>query len=80
MDWGNAIVRSISRDAAGDVTSIDADLYLKGDFKATDKKITWLAEAKSAHALVRVRLLDYDYLITKPKLEKDDDAKDYANP
>ena len=79
MDWGNAIVRSILRDASSDVTSIDADSHLKGDFKATEK-ITWLAEAKSAHALVRVRLLDYDYLITKPKLEKDDDAKDYANP
>ena len=80
MDWGNAIVRSVSRDAAGDVTSIDADLHLKGDFKATDKKITWLAKAESAHAVVRVRLLDYAYLITKPKLEKDDDVRDFANP
>lgn len=80
MDWGNAIIRTITKDEAGNITSIDADLHLEGDFKATDKKITWLAQATSEHALARVRLLDYDYLITKPKLEKDDAVADFANP
>lgn len=80
MDWGNAIIRAITKDEAGNITSIDADLHLEGDFKATDKKITWLAQATPGHALAQVRLLDYDYLITKPKLEKDDAVADFANP
>lgn len=33
MDWGNAFMRTIHRDAAGNVTSIDAELHLEGDFK-----------------------------------------------
>lgn len=80
MDWGNAIIRTITKDAAGAITNIHADLHLAGDFKTTDKKITWLSQATPTHALARVRLLDYDYLITKPKLEKDDNVADVANP
>jgi glutamyl-tRNA synthetase len=72
MDWGNAIVRSISRGANGDVTNIDMDLYLAGDFKSTEKKITWLAKPTTEHLLVQATLLDYDYLVQKRKLEKDD--------
>ncbi len=33
MDWGNAIVKSFTRDESGLITAIDADLHLEGDFK-----------------------------------------------
>ncbi|KZT71351.1 glutamyl-tRNA synthetase [Daedalea quercina L-15889] len=82
MDWGNAIVRSTTKDAAGVITHITMDLHLAGDFRKTKKKITWLADpgAHPAHALVDATLLDYDYLITKKKLEDEDDVKDFVTP
>ncbi|KAG6917940.1 hypothetical protein DXG01_000378 [Tephrocybe rancida] len=79
MDWGNAIVRSKTVDATGIVTSIVMDLNLEGDFRKTKKKITWLANSTSA-SQEPVTLLDYDYLITKKKLEEDDNVADYITP
>ena len=80
MDWGNAIVRSKAVDATGAVTGIEMDLHLEGDFRKTKKKITWLAQPVAEHPLVDVTLLDYDYLITKKKLEESDDLKDFVPP
>lgn len=77
MDWGNAIVASINRpDPAGDVLSLELTLHLEGDFKKTEKKVTWLSADQS---LVPVQLAAFDYLITKDKLEEDDDVKDFVN-
>jgi glutamyl-tRNA synthetase len=80
MDWGNAIVRSKKVDASGQVTSMEMDLKLDGDFRKTKKKVTWLAQPTPSSPLVDVTLLDYDYLITKKKLEKDDKIEDFATP
>ena len=80
MDWGNAIVRSKETSPDGVITHITMDLHLAGDFRKTKKKITWLSQPTAAHNLVDVVLLDYDYLITKKKLEEDDDVKDFLNP
>ena len=80
MDWGNAIVRSKTADATGQVIAISMDLNLDGDFRKTKKKITWLAAPTSAHPLMPIMLLDYDYLITKKKLEEDDDVADFVTP
>ena len=79
MDWGNAIVRNVTKSGSGDVTHIDMDLHLAGDFKATEKKITWLSKPSSSYPLVSVVLRDYDYLVTKRKLEKDDTVAAIAN-
>ena len=78
MDWGNAIVRTKTTDASGTITAIEMDLHLDGDFRKTKKKVTWLAQP--ADALVPTTLLDYDYLITKKKLEENDDVKDFVTP
>ena len=81
MDWGNAIIRSKTVSPSGVIESLTADLHLAGDFKKTKKKITWLADpTPSTHSLVDVTLLDYDYLITKKKLEADDDVADFVVP
>ncbi|EPS37756.1 hypothetical protein H072_8557 [Dactylellina haptotyla CBS 200.50] len=75
MDWGNAIVDTIVRD--GDkVTKLTMKLHLAGDFKKTEKKITWLATNQD---VVDVDLVDFDYLITKDKLEEDDKMEDFLN-
>ncbi|EAU88705.1 glutamate-tRNA ligase [Coprinopsis cinerea okayama7 len=80
MDWGNAIVRTKSIDAAGTVTEIVVDLHLEGDVKKTKKKITWLAAPKDNHPLPTVSLVDFDYLITKKKLEENDEFADFVTP
>jgi len=80
MDWGNAIVRSKAIDTNGVVTGIEMDLHLEGDFRKTKKKITWLAQPTAEYPLVDVTLLDYDYLITKKKLEESDELKDFVSP
>ncbi len=80
MDWGNAIVRSKTSDNSGTITTLSMELHLEGDFKKTTKKITWLAQPTSTRPLVDTTLIDYDYLITKKKLEENDDLKDFATP
>ncbi|KAF9246406.1 tRNA synthetases class I, catalytic domain-containing protein [Melanogaster broomeanus] len=80
MDWGNAFVRSKTVAANGEVTSLTMNLNLDGDFRKTKKKITWLAQPTDAYPMIDVTLLDYDYLITKKKLEEEDDVKDFVPP
>ena len=80
MDWGNAIVRSKDTDGSGTITALIMELHLEGDFKKTSKKITWLAQPTTAHPLVDATLIDYDYLITKKKLEEEDELKDFVTP
>lgn len=78
MDWGNCIFRTIHKNADGVVTQIDADLNLAGDFKKTKRKLTWLAAIPDA--LVPVKLLEYDHLITKPSLGEGDNFENFVNP
>lgn len=78
MDWGNMIVKKV--DVANQ--QIHGELNLAGDFKKTKKKLTWLARdaPNSQFELARVVLKDYDYLITKKKLEEDDQFADFVTP
>lgn len=76
MGWGNAIVGSLPNKPP--VTSLELELHLEGDFKATEKKITWLSA--QGMDLVPAELWDFDYLITKDKLEEDDELETYLNP
>mmetsp|Transcript_41 Transcript_41/g.81 ORF Transcript_41/g.81 Transcript_41/m.81 type:complete len:718 (-) Transcript_41:62-2215(-) len=78
MDWGNAIIESLEKD--GDkVKGVTARLHLEGDFKTTKKKLTWLADVGSD--LLEVELVDCRPLLTKPKLEKEDNFEDFVtNP
>lgn len=78
MDWGNAIVTGIQREDGGAVVSLAMRLHLEGDFKKTSKKLTWLSPDPAP--LLPVTLLDYDYLITKKKLEEDDPFEDFITP
>lgn len=84
MDWGNAFVRKITKsDSTGQIESLEMELNLSGDFKKTKKKVTWLSPPTvngSGDELQKVKLLDYDYLITKKKLEEEDSVESFLNP
>jgi len=85
MNWGNAIVRSVSNSInplpspAGlkTVTGVELELHLQGDVKKTSKKVTWLSTDQN---LTPVDLVDFDFLITKDKLEGDDKLEDFLTP
>uniref|UniRef100_A0A672T3R1 Bifunctional glutamate/proline--tRNA ligase n=1 Tax=Sinocyclocheilus grahami TaxID=75366 RepID=A0A672T3R1_SINGR len=78
INWGNIIITKIHRDASGAITSLDGHLNLENtDYKKTTK-ITWLAESSRA-PLVPTVCVNYQHLITKPVLGKDDDFKAYIN-
>ncbi|KAL9609511.1 MAG: hypothetical protein Q9167_005729 [Letrouitia subvulpina] len=80
MNWGNAFVRAITpsdsnKNNDGSVVErLELDLHLEGDFKKTKKKITWLSTAQQ---LVALELAEFDHLISKDKLEKDDELEDF---
>lgn len=81
MDWCNMIVDRIEYDAATStsqpiVRSITGTLNPSGDFKKTKKKLTWLPKQRT-HP---VQLKQFDYLITKKKLEEGEKFEDFVNP
>ncbi|CDQ67383.1 unnamed protein product [Oncorhynchus mykiss] len=64
--------------ASGKVTSLGGKLNLENkDYKKTTK-ITWLAETPRAPLLPTV-CVNYQHLITKPVIGKEDDFKEYIN-
>jgi glutamyl-tRNA synthetase len=77
MDWGNVIIRKVTRDANNKVTNIEASLHLEGDFRKTEKKITWLAQSEDS---VETVCFWFDHLITKDKLEEEDKLEDWVTP
>ncbi|GLT88480.1 hypothetical protein SLE2022_065050 [Rubroshorea leprosula] len=77
MDWGNAIVKEIIKDQDGNITQLVGVLHLEGSVKTTKLKLTWLPETKE---LVNLTLMEFDYLITKKKLEEGEDFLDVLNP
>ncbi|KAI8822661.1 tRNA synthetases class I, catalytic domain-containing protein [Fimicolochytrium jonesii] len=83
MDWGNVFIDAVRW--SGDkshITQVDIKLNLQGDFKLTKKKLTWLSRAQGGEdsTPVKATLFDYDYLITKKKLEADDEVSQFVTP
>ncbi|KAM5560835.1 hypothetical protein ABKV19_021804 [Rosa sericea] len=76
MDWGNAIVKKIEKDQDGNL-ALTGVLHLEGSVKTTKLKLTWLPEIDE---LVKLSLMEFDYLITKKKLEEGEDFLDVLNP
>ena len=83
MNWGNAIVRKktlslnpmnlVKSASEKTVSELELELHLQGDVKKTSKKVTWLSTDQE---LVPLVMYDFDYLITKDKLEDDDVLED----
>ena len=59
------------------MSRLEGRLHLDGDVKKTKLKLTWLADISD---LVPLRLVDFDHLISKKKLEEGDDITDFVTP
>lgn len=80
MEWGNVFIKSKKLAADGKtVERLEMEANFDGDFTKTEKKVTWLAKS-ATRPLVEVTLLEFDYLITKKKLEEEDDFADFLTP
>ncbi|XP_058021418.1 bifunctional glutamate/proline--tRNA ligase isoform X3 [Ahaetulla prasina] len=78
INWGNIIITKIHKNLTGKITSMDAKLNLENkDYKKTTK-ITWLTKTSSA-SLTPTICVNYEHLITKPVLGKEEDFKQYIN-
>lgn len=75
MDWGNAIVTEIKKEN-GEVKELTGVLHLDGSVKTTKLKLTWLPQTDE---LVKLSLVEFDYLIKKKKLEEGDEFLDNLN-
>ena len=78
MDWGNAVVEKVEKDASGVVLSATGRLHLEGSPKTTRLKLTWLP-ADEAAPLTPLTLVEYGDLLTKGKLEEGEDVADFVN-
>jgi len=76
MDWGNVIIDKIHKDSSGKVVKLEGHLHLEGSVKDTKKKWTWLSDTVDN---LKVHLVDFDYLITKKKLDEEDKFEDFIN-
>ncbi|XP_054468502.1 bifunctional glutamate/proline--tRNA ligase isoform X1 [Anoplopoma fimbria] len=78
INWGNLIITKINKGADAKVVSMEARLNLENkDFKKTTK-ITWLADTDSAPLLPTI-CINYQPLISKAVITKEDDFKEYIN-
>merc|ERR1719311_351993 len=78
LHWGNAFAEKITKDKNGNVTQITGKLNPGGDVKKTKKKIHWVAnEPEHVTPLI---LRELDHIVTKEKIEDDDNIEDICNP
>ncbi|CAD7942429.1 unnamed protein product [Amoebophrya sp. A25] len=76
LHWGNVICKKLHK-ANGKLQKIEAELHLAGSVKDTKKKLQWVAETG---AETRLTLREYDHLITKQKVEEEDQIEDLITP
>lgn len=77
INWGNLKIVKINKNK-DKIVSLDAELNLENtDYKKT-QKITWLGEADKGPFTPTV-CVQYDHIITKSVLAKDEDFKQYIN-
>eukprot|EP00931_Biecheleriopsis_adriatica_P116020 TRINITY_DN91734_c0_g1_i1.p1 TRINITY_DN91734_c0_g1~~TRINITY_DN91734_c0_g1_i1.p1 ORF type:complete len:858 (-),score=261.46 TRINITY_DN91734_c0_g1_i1:137-2710(-) len=77
LHWGNTYVDKITRDKSGKVVELTGRLNIEGNVKDTKKKIHWVG--KLDEQVTPVILREFDHLVTKAKLEDDDDLPSIIN-
>ncbi|CAB3410817.1 unnamed protein product [Caenorhabditis bovis] len=79
VNWGNIKINNIAKKGSL-ISSIDASLELDNkDYKKTTK-VTWLGDVKAKDgASIAVVTADYDHIISKAVIGKDEDWKNFIN-
>jgi glutamyl-tRNA synthetase len=67
----------IVKDGTGKIVSAVAELNPGGDFKKTEKKVTWLPDSAEN---VAISMSEFDYLIKVPNLLEGDNFEAAINP
>jgi len=75
MNWCNAFVREVHKEGEK-IIKITAELNPSGNFKDTDKRVTWLANTDD---LTDVVIVEYDTVITKKSFDENDNFSDFIN-
>merc|ERR1719230_1850588 len=78
LHWGNAYIDTIEKDKSGKVISMKGHLNLEGNVKDTKKKIHWVPVLPNQ--LTPVVMREMDHLVTKAKIEDDDEMVNIINP
>ena len=73
MQWGNAIIDKVVLSDTGAVASLEGRSNPDGDVKKTERKICFVAKSPDN---VAVDLVNFDFLINKPKLDEEDELED----
>jgi glutamyl-tRNA synthetase len=77
MQWGNCTLSKIDVDAKTGKISLVGKIDEEDKvFKGT-AKVTWLTN--DPNSLIEIDIKEYDHLITKPKIEPDDDPAEVFN-
>ncbi|CDW60255.1 tRNA-synt 1c and tRNA-synt 1c C domain containing protein [Trichuris trichiura] len=77
VNWGNIVITDVTRSVDGNVTSVKARLNLENTNYKNTLKFTWLAETEDAE-MVLVVASQFDNVISKAQLGKNEDFKDYV--
>jgi glutamyl/glutaminyl-tRNA synthetase len=79
LRWGNMIVDKIHKDAqSGRVSRVEGRFNKDSTSFSKTKKVSWLADSGDG-SVVRCKIVELGHLITKAKLEPDEDFKQYVN-
>lgn len=70
MRWGVVKITKVDE-------GLEGEYVPDGDFKAAKRKITWIANVKKE---LTATLFEFDNLISKEKLDEDDNFQDHINP
>jgi len=77
MQWGNCNISKVSVDAATGKISLVGKIDEADKVFKNTAKVTWLAN--DPDSLIEIDVMEYDHLITKPKIEDGDDPADVFN-
>lgn len=73
MRWGVVKITKVDHDTK----IFEGEFVPNGDFKTTKRKLSWLADVTNN---IPVTLMEFDNLISKDKLEEDENFEDFINP
>jgi glutamyl-tRNA synthetase len=73
MRWGVVKITKVDADA----NTLVGEYMPDGDFKTTKRKLSWLADVANNTPVI---LMEFDNLISKDKIEEDENFEDFINP